>query len=210
MLAGPASPRDVRPGIEVLLSDSVRLVRGLRVGLVSNQAGVGRAGVHDVELLLHAGVRLVALFAPEHGFRGTADPGAPVASTVDPATGLPIYSLYGSSPKDETLAGIDVMLVDLPDVGARYYTYLWTTVEVMRAAHRLGKRVVVLDRPNPIGAPVQGNVLDPHYRSAIGLLAVPIRHGMTLGELARLANRDLEIGARLSVVPAAGWLGRDA
>jgi len=209
MLAGPASPRDVRPGIEVLLSDSVRLVRGLRVGLVSNQAGVGRAGVHDVELLLHAGVRLVALFAPEHGFRGTADPGAPVASTVDSATGLPIYSLYGSSPKDETLAGIDVMLVDLPDVGARYYSYLWTTVEVMRAAHRLGKRVVVLDRPNPIGAPVQGNVLDPHYRSAIGLLAVPIRHGMTLGELARLANRDLEIGARLSVVPAAGWRRRD-
>jgi len=201
----PASP--VRPGIEVLLSDSVHLVRGRRVGLVTNQAGVDHRGQSDVERLLQAGVRLVALFSPEHGFRGTANPGAMVASSTDSATGLPIYSLYGptSAPTDTMLAGVEVLLVDLQDAGARYYTYLWTTTEVMRAAARRHLPVVVLDRPNPIGGAVQGNVLDTAFRSAVGLLAIPMRHGMTLGELARLARRDLGLDTELHVVPAAGW-----
>ncbi len=197
----------VRPGIEVLLADSVGLVRDRRVGLVTNQAGVDAAGVSDVVRLRGAGVRLVALFSPEHGFRGAADPGAAVASSIDSATGLPIYSLYGktTAPTDAMLEGIELMLVDLQDAGARYYTYLATTVDVMRASSRRGIPVVVLDRPNPIGGLVQGNVLDPAHASPVGLLAVPMRHGLTLGELARLAAADLGLKVAIGVVPVAGW-----
>jgi uncharacterized protein YbbC (DUF1343 family) len=201
------APARVRPGIEVLLSDSVELVRGRRVGLVSNQAGVDSRGTSDVSRLRDAGIDLVALFSPEHGFRGAAAPGAEVASTIDSATGLPIYSLYGrtSAPTDEMLQGVEVMLVDLQDAGARYYTYLFTTIEVMRAAARRNIGVVVLDRPNPIDGSMQGNVLDPAFISAVGSLAVPMRHGMTLGELARLAKSDLHLGGSLTVVPVVGW-----
>jgi uncharacterized protein YbbC (DUF1343 family) len=197
----------VQPGVERLLGDSIRLVRGRAVGLVSNHAGVDAAGVSDVERLLGAGIRLVALFSPEHGFRGAAEPGEQVASSVDSATGLPIYSLYGrrSAPTDSMLQGLEVILVDLPDVGARYYTYLSTTIEVMRAAARRNLPVVVLDRPNPIGGLVQGNILDMAYRSFVGALPMPMRHGLTLGEAARLANQELGLGADLRVVPAAGW-----
>ena len=197
----------VRPGIDVLLSDSLHLVRGRRVGLVTNQSGIGASGRGDVELMRDARVNLVALFSPEHGFRGAADPGAVVASSIDSATGLPIYSLYGrtTAPTDSMLAGVDVMVVDLQDAGARYYTYISTTVEVMKAATRHGIPVVVLDRPDPIGGTVQGNVLDPAFTSFVGRLAVPMRYGMSLGELARLADADFGIHSRLTVVPAAGW-----
>jgi len=203
----PASPA-VRPGLEVLLSDSLHLVRGRRVGLVTHQAGVDHLGRRGVDVLRQAGVAVVALFSPEHGFRGTADPGAPVASSLDSATGLPIYSLYGptSAPSAEMLRGVEVLLVDLQDAGARYFTYLFTTVEVMRSAATAGIPVVVLDRPNPIGGLVQGNVLDTTVaRTAVGFLAIPMRHGMTLGELARLAKHDLGLATDLRVVPVAGW-----
>ena len=195
------------PGIDVLLRDSVHLVRDKGVGLVTNQGGVDAAGTGDVERLLAARVRLVALFSPEHGFRGTAAPGEAIASTRDSATGLPIYSLYGSqrAPADSMLRGIDLLLVDLPDVGARTYTYLSTTIEVMRAAARTGRPVVILDRPNPIGGAVQGSVLEPEFRSFVGPLAMPMRHGLTLGELARLANQELALNATLHIVPSAGW-----
>jgi uncharacterized protein YbbC (DUF1343 family) len=197
----------VRPGIEVLLADSAHLVKGRRVGLVTNQAGVDANGVSDVVRLRAAGIELAALFSPEHGFRGAADPGAAVASAVDSATGLPIYSLYGrtSAPTDSMLAGIEVMLVDLQDAGARYYTYLFTTIEVMQAASRHGITVVVLDRPDPIGGLVQGNVLDPAFISPVGRLAIPMRHGMSLGELSLLAKADLGLITQLRVVPVAGW-----
>ena len=202
-----AAPAPVRPGIDVLLSDSMELVRGRRVGLVTHRAGVDSRGTSDVTRLRDAGIRVMALFSPEHGFAGAADPGAAVASSVDSATGLPIYSLYGrtSAPTDEMLEGIDIMLVDLQDAGARYYTYLFTTVEVMKAAARRNIMVVVLDRPDPIGGAVQGNVLDLAYASPVGYLAVPMRHGMTLGELARMARADLGVDVRLAVVPIAGW-----
>jgi uncharacterized protein YbbC (DUF1343 family) len=208
---GPAAqvsaPGAVRPGIDVLLTDSLAVVRGRRVGLVTNQAGVDARGMSDVTRLLAAGVRLAALFSPEHGFRGAADPGAAVASSIDSATGLPIYSLYGrtSAPTDSMLTGLDLLVVDLPDAGARYYTYLFTTIEGMRAAAGRGLPVVVLDRPDPIGGMVQGNVLDPAYRTPVGQLAVPMRYGMTLGELARLALADLDLATDLRVVPVAGW-----
>ncbi|HLB53771.1 MAG TPA: DUF1343 domain-containing protein [Gemmatimonadales bacterium] len=200
----------VEPGIEGLLRDSIHLVRGRTVGLVSNQGGVDATGISDVERLLDTGIRLVALMSPEHGFRGSAAGGQVVASTRDSATGLPIYSLYGAQrgATDSMLAGMEVILVDLPDVGARYYTYLSTTIEVMRSAARLGRTVIILDRPNPIGGAVQGNVLDPAHRSFVGPLAMPMRHGMTLGELAHLANRELSLEADLRVVPAAGWSRR--
>ncbi|HET8624881.1 MAG TPA: DUF1343 domain-containing protein, partial [Gemmatimonadales bacterium] len=213
---GPAGGREtaaqksaratVRPGIDVLLADSAALLRDRRVGLVTNQTGVDARGVSDVTRLREAGVNLVALFSPEHGFRGAAAPGAQVASTVDSATGLPIYSLYGrnTAPTREMLQGVDLLLVDLQDAGARYYTYLATTVDVMRSAAEFGVRVVVLDRPNPIGGAVQGNVLDPAYTSMVGRIAVPMRHGLTLAELARLAAQDLNL-PRPGVVPLSGW-----
>ena len=201
------APARVRPGIEVVVTDSAHLLRGRRVGLVTNQTGVDSRGESDVEVLRASGVTLVALFSPEHGFRGAADPGEAVAFARDSATGLPIYSLYGrtSSPTDSMLDGVDVMVVDLQDVGARYYTYISTAVEVMKAMAGLGRPVVILDRPNPVGGAVQGAMLDTAYTTFVGRLPVPMRHGMTMGELARLANDVLGIGAALHVVPADGW-----
>jgi uncharacterized protein YbbC (DUF1343 family) len=197
----------VLPGIDVLLRDSVHLVRGRRTGLVTNQTGIDARGVSDITRLRDAGVQLVALFSPEHGFRGLAEAGAAVASAVDSATGLPIYSLYGrtSAPTPQMLQGVDLLLVDLQDAGARYYTYIGTTIDVMAAAARQRIPVIVLDRPDPIGGAVQGNVLDPAYTSAVGRLAVPMRHGLTMGELALLARADLGLGTMLTVVPVAGW-----
>lgn len=203
----PGGATPALPGIDVLLRDSLHLVRGRRVGLVTNQTGVDARGVSDVERLRAAGVQLVALFSPEHGFRGAADPGAAVASTLDSATGLPIYSLYGrvTAPSAEMLQGVDLLLIDLQDAGARYYTYIGTTIDVMAAAARHGLPVVLLDRPDPIGGAVQGNVLDPAFTSPVGRLAVPMRHGLTIGELARLARADLGLTTKLTVVPVAGW-----
>jgi uncharacterized protein YbbC (DUF1343 family) len=204
--AGASTPSRTRPGIDVLLADSAHLLQGRRVGLVTNQTGVDARGTSDVTRLRDAGVNLVALFSPEHGFRGRAAPGAAVASTMDSATGLPIYSLYGRTPAPTAgmLQGVDLMLVDLQDAGARYYTYLATTVEVMRVAAERGIRVLILDRPNPIGGASQGNVLDPAHASSVGRIAVPMRHGLTIAELARLAAMDLGLPAP-GVVPLAGW-----
>jgi len=204
----PAIQRSVvRPGIDVLLTDSLSLVRGKRVGFVTNIAAVDAKGVSAITRLRTGGVTIVALFAPEHGLTESAAPGERVGSSVDPASNTPIYSLYGrtTAPTDSMLAGIDVLVVDLPDVGSRYYTYLATTVEVMKAAaaHRIP--VVILDRPNPIGGAMQGNILDTAFTSMVGRLAVPMRHGLTLGEEARLARSDLDIPVDLRVVPVAGW-----
>lgn len=206
--SGPVAPRPtVRPGIDVLLSDSIALVRGKRIGLVTNMAAVDARGTSDISRLRTADLHLVALFAPEHGLAVTAAPGERVASGVDSATNVPIYSLYGQSvaPTPEMLRGLDLVLVDLPDVGARYYTYLATTVEVMKAAGALGIPVVVLDRPNPIGGAMQGNVVDSAFSSMVGRLAMPMRHGLTLGEEARLARADLGVKVTLGVVPVDGW-----
>lgn len=197
----------MRPGIDVLLTDSVRLVQGRRVGLLTNQTGVDRAGVPDVDRIVAAGIDLAAIFSPEHGYRGGLDE-ENIGHGVDSATGVPIYSLYGSvrAPTAEMLDGVNVLLIDLQDIGARPYTYISTALLAMRAAAGQGIPVVVLDRPDPIGGTqVQGPVLDTAFASFVGMLPVPLRHGMTLGELARFGNRVLGIAADLTVVPVDGW-----
>lgn len=197
----------VRPGIDVLLTDSLRLVQGRRVGLLTNQTGVDRAGVSDVERLMEAGIDLVAIFSPEHGYRGALDE-ENIGHGVDSATGVPIFSLYGEvrAPTAGMLNGLDLLLVDLQDIGARPYTYVSTMLLAMQAAEAESVSVVVLDRPNPIGGDlVQGPMRDSSFTSFVGMLPVPMRHGMTLGELARYGSRVLGIEADLTVVPAGGW-----
>jgi uncharacterized protein YbbC (DUF1343 family) len=200
---------EVRPGIEVLLVDSLHLVEGKRVGLVTNQTAVDRERRSDIDLLAGSvSLELVALFAPEHGIRGQAGAGDVIASGVDERTGLPIHSLYGQtrSPTPEMLEGIDVLLFDIQDVGSRYYTYVYTMALAMEAAGERGIPFVVLDRPNPIrGDVVQGNVLDPRFATFVGMYPVPMRHGMTPGELARLFVGEFGIEAEVHVVPADGW-----
>ncbi|HLQ60059.1 MAG TPA: DUF1343 domain-containing protein [Gemmatimonadales bacterium] len=201
----------IRPGIEVLLADSARLIAGKRLGLLTNNTGVDHLGRRDVDLLRSAaGARLTVLFSPEHGFRGTEDRSG-LPDGRDSATGLPIYSLYGGSrtAARAALDSVDVLLIDLQDIGARYYTYIATTVQLMRDATRGGKRVIVLDRPDPVGGiAVQGNVRakagDPDSAFS-GFMPVAMRYGMTLGELTRMANDVMAIGADLVVVPALGW-----
>jgi uncharacterized protein YbbC (DUF1343 family) len=210
-----ATPADaqVRPGIEVLLSDSIHLVRGKRLGLLTNHTGVDRHGRRDADLLIADSLRLIALFSPEHGFRGLEDrPGLPDA--IDSATRVPIYSLYGGSRMAalSALDSVDVLLVDLQDIGARYYTYIATTASLMRDAAARHVAILILDRPDPIGGLlVQGNVRqapgDPDS-DFVGFLPVAMRPGMTLGEMARMADDVLGLHASLTVIRAAGWLRR--
>jgi uncharacterized protein YbbC (DUF1343 family) len=214
----------VQPGISVLLTDSIGLVRGRRVGLLTNQTGVDERGVSDIERLRGetaraAGAQLVTLFSPEHGIRGTEDR-ENLASGVDAQSGLIVHSLYTSQtigPPDSTLRDLDVLVVDLQDIGTRTWTYVGSVISAMRAAARRQLPIVVLDRPNPVsGAIIQGPVLDPtlanandpapgHPGRAYALYPAPLRHGMTMGELARFFNVKLAIGADLHVVPVRGW-----
>src|SRR5690606_27895219 len=195
-------------GIENLLAHHLDLLRGKRVGLVTNPTGVNRELRSGIDLLAsHPEIELVALFGPEHGVRGDAQAGDQVASSRDPATGLPVHSLYGENrePDADMLRGIDVLVFDIQDVGARFYTYPYTLANVLRAARRAGIDVIVPDRPNPIGGvQVEGPVLEPEYASFVGMYPIPIRHGMTIGELARLFNEAFDIGANLQVVPMRG------
>ena len=200
----------VMNGIDVLQADNFRLLGGKRVGLVTNQTGRSRAGISTIDLLHKAdGVKLVALFSPEHGIRGVLD--EKIDSSRDEKTGLPIYSLYGGTreslrPTEQMLQDIDTMVVDLQDVGARFYTYIATTAYVMEEAAKRKIAVVVLDRVNPInGYQIEGPALDKDMLGFVGYFPMPIRHGMTLGELAKLFNAENEIGADLTVVPLKGW-----
>jgi uncharacterized protein YbbC (DUF1343 family) len=209
--AAGAAPGRVRPGIEVLLGDSLSLVRNRRIGLVTNQSGVDGNGVRDIDRLVASGLRVTALFAPEHGLRGSIDVDvAPERrQETDSATGTPVYLLHDGvrlhPPTAEMLAEVDVLVVDLQDAGARYYTYPATVALIMEAAAAARLPVVVLDRPNPIGGAVQGEVQDSATSSAVARFPIAMRHGMTIGELARLANAVLRLGADLHVVPMEGW-----
>ena len=204
---------DTRPGVEVLLADSIHLVESRRAGLVTNHTGIDREGVSTIDLL-HRDTRLelVALYSPEHGIRGQAEAGELVDSGVDPRTGLRIHSLYGATrkPTPEMLEGVEVLLFDIQDIGARYYTYVYTMALAMEAAGEAGIPLVVLDRPNPIGGvEVQGNVLDPAFASFVGMYPIPMRHGMTPGELARLFQGEFGVSVELGVAPLSGWSRSD-
>ena len=197
----------VRTGIDVLRDQRFARLDGERVALLTNQTGRAQDGESTTELLLAASnVDLRALLSPEHGPRGDVD--EVVSDTRDPSSGLPVYSLYGKTrrPTTEMLNGIDTVVVDLQDAGARFYTYATTMAYVMEAAATQGIRVVVLDRPNPInGQGVEGPTLDAAEVGFTGYLPMPVRHGLTLGELARTFNRERQIGAELEVVELDGW-----
>lgn len=204
-----ALPNPVRLGIDVLLAEKIDLVKGKRVGLITNPTGLTGRMLPTIDALhQHPDVQLVALFAPEHGIRGDIHAGENVSTYQDKQTGLPVYSLYGKTrkPTPEMLAGIDILLYDIQDIGSRAYTYIYTMAYAMEAAKENNLRFIVLDRPNPLGGErVEGNVLDPRFSSFIGLYPIPQVYGMTVGELARYFNTELGINCRLEVVPMQGW-----
>jgi len=187
----------------------------VRIGLVTNQTAVDAHGKRTADALARApGIKLAAIFGPEHGIAGVLDTTA-IGNSSDAVTGAPIYSVYGDSdakrrPTDEELAGVDAIVYDIQDMGARVYTYESTLGYFLEAAAKTGKEFVVLDRPNPLGgAYVQGPMLDAGRESFVGYWRTPVRHGMTVGELARLFNSERAIGAKLSVVHMEGWLRGD-
>lgn len=214
----------VRPGISVLMRDSIHLIRGKRIGLLTNQTGIDEKGASDIDRLRDGkaraeGVKLVQLFSPEHGLRGTEDR-QNIASGIDAQSGLPVYSLYGqqtTAPPDTMLRNLDALVFDLQDVGTRTWTYVGAMVYSMRASARVQRPIIVLDRPNPVtGYIIEGPVLDSSLANpadpapgrpgqAFALWPMPLRHGMTIGELALYYNDVLKIHADLHVVPVQGW-----
>lgn len=210
LLALATAPQQaVAPGVEQFIADVPAVVRGKRVGLITNHTGVDSRGVSTIDLVFASrDVKLVALFGPEHGIRGTAADGAKISSAVDRKTGLPVFSLYGDvrRPTPRMLSNVEALLFDIQDVGARPYTYISTMGLAMRAAKEKGIPFVVFDRPNPIGGHiVEGSILDTAFRSFTGMYPIALRHGMTIGELARMFNDRFGIGAELIVVPMRGW-----
>jgi uncharacterized protein YbbC (DUF1343 family) len=200
----------VKLGLERLLEENPSATRGARIGLICNQASVDHSYQHAADLLYqHADLKLQALFGPQHGIRGDVqDNMIETGHGVDRKTGLPVHSLYSETrePTDAMLQDVDVLVFDMQDVGCRIYTFVYTLANCMRAARRLGKRVVVCDRPNPInGAKIAGNILEPEFASFVGQFPLPTRHGMTVGELAQMFNHHFKIGCDLEVIPMIGW-----
>ncbi|KKI93155.1 hypothetical protein WQ54_04660 [Bacillus sp. SA1-12] len=199
----------VTPGIEVLLGDQKELLKGKKVGLITNPTGIDSQVTSIVDLLHEdPDIELTALYGPEHGVRGSAQAGEYVDFYVDEKTGLPVYSLYGQTrkPTPEMLENVDVLVFDIQDVGTRYYTYIYTMAYAMEAAKENDIPFIVLDRPNPQGGlTVDGPVLEPEFSSFVGLYPIPLMHGMTVGELAMLFNKEFDIGADLKVVKMKGW-----
>jgi uncharacterized protein YbbC (DUF1343 family) len=209
-LSAEALPRArVELGDDVFLRDTWRELDGRTVGVIANQSGVTSKLESIVDAIRHSGrIALKAIYAPEHGLRGDRPAGSSVGSYTDPGSGLPVYSLYGPTrhPSAAMLEGVDVLLFDIQDVGSRAYTYISTMAYAMQSAKTYGKEFWVLDRPNPTGGTiVEGPVLEPAYESFIGLYPIPMRHGMTVGELATLFNDRFGIGAKLRVVKMNGW-----
>lgn len=200
----------VIPGIEVFLSDVPAALRGKRVGLITNHSAIDRSRTQDIDLIVrHKDLKLVALFAPEHGIRGDAAAGLKIVDETDPKTGVPVYSLYKAEdrgPSQEMLKDVDVIVYDLQEVGGRTWTYVSTMALSMEAAKKKGIPFVVLDRPNPIGGEiVEGALLEPAFKSFVGWYPIPARHGMTVGELATMFNQKHGIGVDLIVARVANW-----
>ncbi|MGE1165024.1 exo-beta-N-acetylmuramidase NamZ family protein [Peribacillus simplex] len=199
----------VSPGIEVLLKEEKNVLRGKKVGLITNPTGIDSKLTSIVDLLHDdPDINLTALFGPEHGVRGDAQAGASVEYYMDEKTGLPVYSLYGKTkkPTPEMLKDVEVLVFDIQDVGTRYYTYIYTMAYAMEAARENDIPIIVLDRPNPQGGEsVDGPVLEPEFSSFVGMYPIPLKHGMTVGELATLFNKEFKIGADLKVIKMRGW-----
>jgi uncharacterized protein YbbC (DUF1343 family) len=198
----------VKSGLEVLLEQKLGIVRGRRVGLVTNHSAVTRELSHIVDVLPAAGVKLTALYAPEHGIRGDLGNGQAVPSFRDPRTGIEVYSLYGQArkPTPEMLSPVDMVIFDVQDIGCRFYTYIYTMSYVLQACAEQRKPLIVLDRPNPInGIKVEGNTPEKQFRSFVGLHPIPMRHGMTTGELAIYFDKKYALGADLQVITCQGW-----
>jgi len=200
-----------RLGIEILLDEKLEVLRGQRVGLVCNQASVLPDTFHHAADVFHenAKINLTTLFGPQHGIRGDVQYNMIETPHVrDSRTGIMVYSLYSETrePTEEMLADVDTIVVDLQDVGCRIYTFVYTMANCMRAAKKFGKRVVVCDRPNPInGNAIEGNITEDAFRSFVGQFALPTRHGMTIGELAKMFNEHFGIGCELEVVEMTRW-----
>lgn len=207
--ASKTGRKQIRIGIDVLLHEQIDLIKGKNVGLITNPTGVNQDLISDVDLLFnHPDVNLVAMYGPEHGVRGDQQAGGYVPSYIDEKTGVPVYSLYGQTkkPTPEMLENVEVLIFDIQDVGSRFYTYIYTMAYAMEAAAENDIPFIVLDRPNPInGIDVQGPVLEEDYSSFVGMYPIPLRHGMTAGELAGLFNKEFSIDADLSVVRMKGW-----
>ena len=202
----PQQVESVKLGIDNI-NQVMPVLAGKRVGLITNSTGMNSHFESTVDVL-YGKTNLVALFSPEHGIRGAAKAGDIVKMMIDGKTKLPVYSLYGQTkqPTPEMLANIDVVAFDIQDVGARYYTYIYTMAYAMQSCKKLGKTMVIFDRPNPIGGiQIEGGLVKPGFESFIGMYPIPIRHGMTVGELAQLFNKEFGIGCDLVVVPMTGW-----
>ena len=204
------SVQPVQLGLERLLEDVPADIRRARVGLICNQASVDHGFRHAADLVhTHPDINLRALFGPQHGIRGDVqDNMIETEHGIDRKTGLRVHSLYSETrePTDAMLDDVDVLIFDMQDVGCRIYTFVYTLANCMRAARRLGKKVIVCDRPNPInGASMAGNILEPEYASFVGQFPLPTRHGMTVGELAQLFNEHFKIDCDLEVIPMIGW-----
>ena len=201
-------PAKVTLGDEIFLRATWRELKGRGIGVITNQTGVTSRLVSIVdEIRANPSIRLKAIYAPEHGFRGDRTAGSYVPSYIDPGTGLHVYSLYGPTrhPSAAMLEGVDVLLFDIQDVGSRAYTFISTMAYAMETAKQYGKEIWILDRPNPVGGTVEGPVLEPAYSSFIGLYPIAMRHGMTIGELARMFNEHFGIGAQLRVIEMQGY-----
>ncbi len=208
--APPEANPVVQPGIEVFVADIPAALKGKRVGFITNQSAVDRSKTPDIDLIAqHKDLKLVALLAPEHGIRGTVAAGEKINDEVDAKTGVPVYSLYmeeDNAPSAAMLKDVDFLLYDLQEVGGRTWTYVSTMALSMQAAKQKGIPFVVLDRPNPIGGEiVEGALLDSGFQSFVGMYPIPARHGLTVGELAKLFNEKYGIGAELIVIPATNW-----
>lgn len=200
----------VKIGLEVLLESKINLLDGARVGLIVNPTSINSRFEHAADLFhQHPRIKLAALFGPQHGIRGeTQDNMIEWQSYSDQRTGLSAYSLYGETrkPTPEMLADVDVLVFDIQDVGTRVYTFIYTMALAMEAARQCDKRFIVLDRPNPIGGvQIEGNILEPQFCSFVGMFPIPMRHGMTIAELAMMFNRAFGIGCELEVITMAGW-----
>jgi len=184
----------VKIGAEILIEKHLDLIKGKKIGIVTNHTGILPDGRHIVDVLNEIeDVKVVALFGPEHGIRGEVPDGKSISHGVDTKTGIPVFSLYGEvkKPTTEMLKDIDVLIFDIQDVGARFYTYISTMSYCMEACAEMGKKFIVLDRPNPVrGVYVDGPILEPRFKSFVGLHPIPVAHGMTVGELAKMFNEE--------------------